>query len=273
MTTWCRHPGGRPDPLAGAGKLGQTVHPWFVVWACVVVLPIAGVGEAEAGAEVDDRLAGEEGRRERGGLLVRECEEYQVSYGQATWVSMLEGPAGQVGEMRMDVRHRGADAGSRGDRAEFQVGMFRDQAQEFTSRIPARSGDGDPDSHVPSCTLPYCKSMRDGDYLCKPERADGVRWHPRSDIGAHRARLGCARHGEPVSAECPCHGMMRSAERRPPLCADAASSLPERPFPRWRSPSLAVARPGPARPPPLPRPGPAGPGGRPPMCGFCSRGA
>ena len=84
---------------------------------------------------------------------MRQREEDQVSLGQVVRVGAGETTAGQGGEMRMDIRDRRARVGRRGDRAQFQVRMTGNQAQQFPAGVPAGSGDRHPDSHAPSLIL------------------------------------------------------------------------------------------------------------------------
>ena len=95
-------PPGRPDLVAGAGQLGQAVDPLPGMGRSVIGGPGGRVGEAEGRAEIDDRGLGREAGRYRGGLAVREGEEYQVGRGQQGRVGLLEGPPGQAGQVRVD---------------------------------------------------------------------------------------------------------------------------------------------------------------------------
>ena len=106
-----RHPAGGHDPLTGTGELGQAVQPSSVMRCFVEFFPITWIGEAEARAEVDDRLAGGKARRERGRFVVRERGKMKSAAARRSGSALLECPAGQGGEMRMDVRDRGAGIG------------------------------------------------------------------------------------------------------------------------------------------------------------------
>ncbi len=166
------------DPGPRARQFGQPVGPAPGVAGPVVGGPRARVGEAEARAEVDDRDVAGQRRGQSRRLLVRQGQEDQVRRGQQPGVGLVEGAPGQPGQMRMNVGHRRARARARGHRADFQVGVARDQAQELTAGVPAGTRDRDPDSHailpeglaagLSRCSRPS-KSMHDYDYLCKED--------------------------------------------------------------------------------------------------------
>jgi len=88
-------------------------------------------------------------RREGRRLLVRQGQENQVGRCQRRGVGRAEDAPGQRGQVRMSIGHGHARARARAQRAYLQVGVARDQAQQFTAGVPAGARDCDPDSHAP----------------------------------------------------------------------------------------------------------------------------
>jgi hypothetical protein len=79
---------------------------------------------------------------------VREREEDQVSAGECLWRRVGKHQPGQRTQVRMDRVDALARVavGRNGD--EVEVGVSRQQPQEFAPGVPARARDGDPISHL-----------------------------------------------------------------------------------------------------------------------------
>ena len=102
----------------------------------VVALPGGRVGKPEVGAEVDHAGRGGQLGRDRCRLSVRQGEENEVRCGQRGRVGGTEGRTGERREVRMHGGDRLPSVAARGDRAELEIGVPEDQAQQLAPAYP-----------------------------------------------------------------------------------------------------------------------------------------
>ena len=75
-------------------------------------------------------------------FAVRECEEHDVEPGDVGRVEALVGDLGVgAGEGREQIDDRGPRVGLRGDKADLELGVAGEQAQELGARVPASPHD------------------------------------------------------------------------------------------------------------------------------------
>ena len=138
-----RDPGGAGQLRALAGQLGQAVGPGPGVAAAVEPLPGRRVGEPVVGAAVDHHDLLPQLGRDRAGLAVRERQEDDVVPGQGLGVGLLEHPVGERDQVRLEAPSGSPALLPAGQRADLDLGVREQQAQQLTTGVPAGSGDGD----------------------------------------------------------------------------------------------------------------------------------
>src|SRR5690606_34057022 len=119
--------------------------------AAVEVVPVGDVLEAVVGAAVEEQRRGPVEGGERIGQLtggaVREGEDDDVVPGQARGVGGLDEPVGDRQEVGLVLPEAVAGAGVRGERADLDLGVGEEEAQDLAPGIPAGPGHGYRYSH------------------------------------------------------------------------------------------------------------------------------
>ena len=88
------------------------------------------------------------------GLAVRQGEEHDVVPGERVEVGLLEHPIGQRQEVRLERAELLAGVGGSRQRADLDVRVGEQMAQELASGVPAGAGDSDPQRHMHNHALP-----------------------------------------------------------------------------------------------------------------------
>ena len=113
------------------------------------------------GAEVYHQHVRAELRGELRGVAVRQGEEDDVVPAEGLGGRVGQRPAGQRHQVRLVGAQLRAGAARRGERADLDLGMGEQQAQQFAARVPARSRHRDLHRH----TYDYARP-------CKPNQTD-----------------------------------------------------------------------------------------------------
>ena len=79
---------------------------------------------------------------------MRKGQEHHVVAGQGLGGGLLEDPVGQRDQVRLEGAQELAGVAAGGQRADLDVGMREQQAQQLTAGVPAGSGNGDPVAHA-----------------------------------------------------------------------------------------------------------------------------
>ena len=132
-----------PQEVPLAGQLGQAVGPGAGVLPAVERLPLGGVGQPEVGAAVDHHGVVAERLRDHRGLAVREPEEDHVVPGQRLDGRLHEDPVGQREQVRLEGAEPLPRVGAGGQRADLDIGVGQQEAQDLAPGVPTGSGDGD----------------------------------------------------------------------------------------------------------------------------------
>src|SRR5690606_18841800 len=130
-------------------QLGEAVGPGARVGRAVELLPLGRVGEPVVGAAVDDEDVLAQPCGDLGGPAVRQREEHDVMTGELGGGGLGQDAPGQGSEMGMVRTELGARVGARRQRADLELWMSRQDAQQLAARVSAGAGDRRPDSHVP----------------------------------------------------------------------------------------------------------------------------
>ena len=77
---------------------------------------------------------------------MRQREEDDVVAGERLEVGLLEHPVGERHQVRLQRAERLAGVGRAGERADLDLGVTEQEAQQLASGVPAGSGDGDASS-------------------------------------------------------------------------------------------------------------------------------
>ena len=123
----------------------------------VELCPRAGIREPERRAQVHHQRAPGKLPGQRGGLRVRERHEHQVGTGQRRGIGGAEDPSRKAGQVGVHLRHRCARVRPRRQRADLQVGVGSEQAEQFAARVTAGAGHRDPCTQFPR-PLPVASS-------------------------------------------------------------------------------------------------------------------
>ncbi len=102
--------------------------------------PGVGVGEPVVGAQVDDADAVRQRCRDAGGRAVREREKDDVGVGLGESRRVDEGPAREVGQVRVDLDDVPPGRRPRRQRADLDLRMPEQQTQQLPTRVPTCPG-------------------------------------------------------------------------------------------------------------------------------------
>lgn len=129
-----RDPPGSGERGAGAGQFGQPVGPRTGVRRSVETLPVRRVPQPEVGPHVDDQDLLAELFGDGGGLPVRQGEEDHVVSGEHLGGGGLQHPVGEGTQVRLERAELLTCVGVAGQRADLDLGVGQQQAQQLTSR-------------------------------------------------------------------------------------------------------------------------------------------
>ena len=79
---------------------------------------------------------------------MRECQEDHVVVLEGLGAGLLQDPVGQRDQVRLEGAEELAGVAACGERADLDLGMREQQAQQLTAGVPAGSGDGDLRTHA-----------------------------------------------------------------------------------------------------------------------------
>ena len=130
-----------------AGQLGQAVRPGAGVRAAVVARPGVCVGQPEVGAEVDDAYVRRQLRGDGRRLAVRQRQEDEVGVGQPFGVVASNVRSARASRCGWTSVTRRTGTAPRRHRAELELGMAENQAQQLTAGVPAGACHGDLVAH------------------------------------------------------------------------------------------------------------------------------
>ena len=139
VATAVGHPRAGGDRVPLAGQLGQPERPRLAVVTAVRAVPGLGVAEPVVGTEVDHLAVPRQGCRERSGLTVRQRQEDDVGLGESGRTGPFEDPVGQLRQVRVQVRDALPRRAAGAQRAELEVGVLEQQAQQLTAGVAAGS--------------------------------------------------------------------------------------------------------------------------------------
>jgi hypothetical protein len=114
------------------------------------VVPLVGgwVDESMVGAEIDDLHRRGQLCCKRAARTVRERKEHDIGPGQGSGSCLGEGQVGDGPEVGVDLADGLPSTGLGCQRRYLEVGMARDEAQQFAAGVPAGAGYRDSSSHV-----------------------------------------------------------------------------------------------------------------------------
>ena len=147
-------------------ELGQAVRPLPRVRRVVVALPVLSAGQPVVRAEVDDRQVRRQLGGERRGLPVRQGEEHDVGLGQHLDGRRLEGPVGQLRQVRVQISDRLARRAARSDGTQSEVGVGQQKAQQLAARVAAGASD--------RCHHPHLVIIHTPAWLCRQHACPGM---------------------------------------------------------------------------------------------------
>ena len=167
----------------------------------VVPRPGGRIGEPEAGPQVHDLHRGRELRGQRGGLRVRHRHEDKVGPGKHGRIRGAERPVREPDEVRVHGRDRGPGVRPGRQRADLQVRVPGQEAEQFSARVAARTCYCDPCAHVarsscsgagaPSVTSEPPHPLLKNNAVPRELMQGNLFWPPASGVPARPRQVAC----------------------------------------------------------------------------------